>query len=109
MRASKWLAILGVMAVAVLWSVSGSAFHDAGVAHCNGCHTMHNSQDGVLVDPDSPNGNPWLLTDASPSDTCLGCHADGLGAVLGSDPLVSPAVMGGGTFVILLEDKINVG
>ena len=25
--------------------------------------------------PDSPNGNPWLLVDATPSDTCLGCHS----------------------------------
>ena len=37
------------------------AFHDGGVAHCNGCHTMHNSQDGTLVDPNNPNGNAWLL------------------------------------------------
>ena len=51
------------------------AFHDHGVADCAGCHTMHNSEDGALVDPDSPNGNAWLLRDATPSDVCLGCHA----------------------------------
>jgi len=26
------------------------AFHEGGVARCNGCHTMHNSQEGALVD-----------------------------------------------------------
>jgi hypothetical protein len=51
------------------------AFHDEGVADCGGCHTMHNSQDGALVDPDSASGNAYLLIDATPSDTCLSCHA----------------------------------
>ena len=58
MRAAKFLVPLVIIAVAVFWSGSLSAFHDSGVAHCNGCHTMHNSQDGVLVDSNSPNGNP---------------------------------------------------
>ncbi len=52
------------------------AFHDQGVAECNGCHTMHNSQDGALVDPDSATGNAYLLIDATPSDTCLSCHQE---------------------------------
>jgi hypothetical protein len=70
---------------------------------------MHNSQDGQLVDPDSPTGNPWLLVDASPSDVCLQCHATGLGAVLGDDPLAPPPEKGGGNFVFLTEDNINDG
>jgi hypothetical protein len=84
------------------------AFHDGGVAHCNGCHTMHNSQDGAPVDPDSPNGNPWLLNDASPSDVCIGCH-DHLDQTLGHDPLVPPTERGAGNFVYLLEDNLNDG
>jgi hypothetical protein len=63
------------IAAVVLWAVPALAFHDEGVAHCNGCHTMHNSYEGQLVDADSPNGNPWLLVDATPSDTCLNCHS----------------------------------
>jgi len=106
MRASRSLLLL-VAAAVVLWGAPVLAFHDAGVAHCNGCHTMHNSQDGALVDPDSPNGNPWLLTDASPTDTCLGCHATRLGAVFGDDPLNPPTLYGGGNFAFLLEDNIN--
>ena len=68
-----------VLMVAFLFAAGISttvvAFHDGGVAACDGCHTMHNSQDGMLVDPDSPTGNPFLLIDATPTDVCLSCHA----------------------------------
>ena len=58
MKMKKTLAL----ALALVFVASSAlAFHDGGVARCSGCHTMHNSQDGVPVDPDSPNGNPWLL------------------------------------------------
>jgi hypothetical protein len=70
---------------------------------------MHNSENGQLVDADSPNGNPWLLIDDSPSDVCLGCHATRLGAVFGSDPLAPPTERGAGNFVFLLEDNLNDG
>lgn len=105
----RWI-LMAAVAVAVLWAAPALAFHDEGVAHCNGCHTMHNSQDGQLVDPDSPNGNAWLLVDATPSDTCLSCHASGLGAVLSGpafDPLAPATERGGGNFVFLYEDNIN--
>jgi hypothetical protein len=51
------------------------AFHDVGVAECAGCHTMHNSQDGALVDAAHPAGNAYLLNNGNSSDTCLRCHA----------------------------------
>jgi hypothetical protein len=85
------------------------AFHDAGVADCGGCHTMHNSENGQLVDPDSPDGNPWLLKDATPSDVCLSCHSTGSRGVFAADPLVPSAQKGGGNFVFLLEDNLNDG
>jgi len=97
------------VAVLAIAAFPAMAFHDGGVAECAGCHTMHNSQDGSLVDPDSPNGNAWLLVDATPSDVCLGCHATHLGTVFGSDPLVPPVEHGAGNFVFLLEDNINDG
>jgi predicted CXXCH cytochrome family protein len=84
-------------------------FHDSGVADCQGCHTMHNSQDGVPIDPDSATGNPWLLTDATASDVCLGCHATGLGAVLSIDPLAPDPEKGSGNFTFLYEDNLNDG
>jgi hypothetical protein len=51
------------------------AFHDGGVARCAGCHTMHNSQDGALVDPSAPLGHAYLLKAGSATDQCLTCHA----------------------------------
>ncbi|RJP26569.1 MAG: hypothetical protein C4520_00555 [Candidatus Abyssobacteria bacterium SURF_5] len=60
--------------IAGVYAPAAMAFHDDGVAYCGGCHTMHNSQHGQLVDPNSATGNPFLLKDATPSDTCLLCH-----------------------------------
>ena len=109
MKYSRW-GIIGVAAAAlVLIAAPTLAFHDAGVAHCNGCHTMHNSQDGALVDPDSPGGNPWLLNDATPSDVCLNCHATRLGAVFATDVLNPDPLKGAGNFIFLLEDNLNDG
>ena len=61
--------VLGLSASSVL------AFHDGGVAYCAGCHTMHNSQNGAVVDAAHPNGNAYLLNAGNASDTCLRCHA----------------------------------
>lgn len=45
-------------------------FHSGGVGECEGCHSIHNYQDG------QPTGvaNPFLLKAADPSSTCLLCH-----------------------------------
>jgi general stress protein YciG len=71
---------LVVMAAAlVTFGLGGSAlaFHDGGVATCDGCHTMHNSLDGAI----SANGgtvgtgvSTWLTLGSDPSSTCLNCH-----------------------------------
>jgi hypothetical protein len=100
-----------LLTLGLVFVVSGSsfAFHDGGVADCGGCHTMHNSENGQLVDPDSPGGNPWLLKDATPSDVCLSCHATGLGNVFSADPLAPGREVGAGDFVFLTEDNINDG
>lgn len=99
-----------VMAVAALafMVTPALAFHDGGVASCRGCHTMHNSENGQLIDPDSPNGNPYLLKDATASDMCLSCHATSRGAVFVADPM-NPGNRPGGNFVFLTEDNINDG
>ncbi len=83
--------------------------HSRGVGNCNMCHTMHNLQDGALVDPDHPNGNEWLLVAGTPSDVCLNCHSGVMGNVFGADPLSPPGEVGGGNFTFLLEDNINDG
>jgi len=71
--------LLVIMAAALItFGLSGSAmaFHDGGVAHCDGCHTMHNSEGGVAINPDLPvgQGNEYLLLGSDPSSTCLNCH-----------------------------------
>jgi predicted CXXCH cytochrome family protein len=103
------LVVALAVGLVVAFAPKASAFHDAGVAHCNGCHTMHNSEDGALVDPDSPGGNAWLLVDATPSDTCLNCHATRLGAVFSADPLAPDPMKGAGNFTFLMEDNLNDG
>jgi hypothetical protein len=72
----KLLGLLLTAAAALVFS-SGTAlaFHDGGVAECAGCHTMHNSQDGELVDASAPIGNNYLLVAANSTDVCLSCHA----------------------------------
>ena len=66
---------LVVVLTLILGSGTAMAFHDGGVAECAGCHTMHNSQDGALVDAAHPQGNAYLLNNGNSSDTCLRCHA----------------------------------
>ncbi len=103
----KLFIIAIALSLPIFFSGVAMGFHDAGVAHCNGCHTMHNSEDGALVDATNPNGNAYLLRYASASDVCLSCHATGLGAVWGTDPLAPPTERGGGNFVFLMEDNLN--
>ena len=93
--------------VVLIFCLPSYAFHDKGVAGCRGCHIMHNSEDGIPVDPDSPSGNEWLLIAETPSDVCLSCHATELGAVFGQDPLSPPATKGAGNFVFLMENNLN--
>jgi predicted CXXCH cytochrome family protein len=81
------------------------AFHDGGAASCDGCHVTHRSEDGVPVALENP--EDWLLRGASPSDVCLSCHADRLGAVLAANTLAPPPERGAGNFVFLLEDNLN--
>lgn len=54
------------------------AFHNGGVAGCDGCHTMHNSSGNLPMtkgggQPDR--GYAYLLKGSDQSSTCLICHA----------------------------------
>jgi hypothetical protein len=102
----KLLLITICFAVALMFSGVAYGFHDEGVARCSGCHTMHNSQNGVPVDTGHVNGNAYLLIKATASDVCLSCHGSSRGAVFGTDPLNPPKNLGGGNFVFLLEDNL---
>jgi len=70
---------IGVAAVALLFlgTVSPAlAFHEGGVAHCDGCHTMHNSEGGVSIITGGTVGvaGDFLTKGSDPSSTCLNCH-----------------------------------
>jgi len=73
----------------VLSAGAAFAFHDGGVAECNGCHTMHNSQDNAMLTDQG--GHQYLLKAATATDACLNCHAaygqfkDGTGYGPGGD------------------------
>ena len=71
----KMIRYTTVVAAALLMLLTfggpASAFHDGGVAHCDGCHTMHNSVDGQQVTP-NPGSN--LLKASDGSSACLNCH-----------------------------------
>lgn len=104
----RWtLRLLFVFTASLVIIEPASAFHEQGAASCGGCHTLHNSQEGIAFDPAHPLGNLWLLNAASASDVCLSCHGDNFGAVLGSNPLMPPPERGAGNFVFILEDNIN--
>lgn len=75
------VALIIMLGVAVTFGLAGtaSAFHAGGVAHCDGCHTMHNSQGGAINAQGGSVGTGltgFLTKGADPSSTCLGCHAN---------------------------------
>ncbi|MBD3162073.1 MAG: hypothetical protein GF346_07235 [Candidatus Eisenbacteria bacterium] len=108
-RRRAGLPACALLVFALLPASVAAAFHDGGSAACSGCHTIHNSEDGLPVDPDHPQGNQWILVAETASDVCLACHAEQFGSVLGSDPLAPPPLKGAGNFVFLHEDNLNDG
>ena len=78
MKATKNIAVLVAFAfVSFVFAGSAMAFHAGGVAHCDGCHTMHNSLDGVINANGGTVGtgiSTWLTKGSDPSSTCLNCH-----------------------------------
>jgi len=78
MRAFKLSSILVVGGIAALgFAPSAMAFHDGGVAYCEGCHTMHNSSKNATIRPGGTVGNGvrFLLKNSDQSSTCIQCHS----------------------------------
>lgn len=78
------LSFIVALAVLALVGISATsyAFHDGGVARCEGCHTMHNSFQGTSMIVAGGAANPlasnmYLLVGADQSSTCLSCHGKG--------------------------------
>jgi hypothetical protein len=74
-KAAVYLSIIAVVVMAV--SIRARAFHDGGVAPCEGCHTMHNTYQGEKMSPTGAPlaGNAFLLQGSDGSSTCLICHS----------------------------------
>jgi hypothetical protein len=72
----KGLKITFVLMAAVLitfgLSSTAQAFHGGGVAHCDGCHSMHDSADNPIGATAIANNK--LLKGSDASSTCLNCH-----------------------------------
>jgi hypothetical protein len=86
------LSILFVAAALMIMGVAGTsyAFHEGGVAYCEGCHTMHESINGAVIQLTNgtktslitPAGaavgqgtaSTYLLKGSDQSSTCFNCH-----------------------------------
>jgi len=95
----------GIAALAAVLTLglagTATAFHDGGVAHCDGCHSMHNSPENPVTG--TPNNTLLMGTDAS--STCLNCHAGS-----GSEHILSTDASNwspGGDFFWLTQSYTN--
>jgi hypothetical protein len=79
------LIIMAAVMLAIGMSSMASAFHGGGVAHCDGCHSMHNSADNPIGT--AATANTRLLKGTDASSTCLNCHAGSGGYHIASDTL----------------------
>jgi len=86
MRKIILAAFVGLLSVGLLYGVAHAAITSA----CSNCHTMHNSQNGTVVNADGPFG---YLVRAS----CYGCHS---GGGIDDAPLIDKTtnMLAGGSF-----------
>jgi len=70
----RWIFIATLSMVALCGNTPTAlgAFHAGGVGPCNGCHTIHNTENGL---PNPTQSGSWLLRASDPSSICLNCHA----------------------------------
>lgn len=75
-KVKYFIGLLAAVLLCLGFGVTAQAFHDGGVAHCDGCHTMHNSEDGKSIIEGGTAGvtGDSLTKGTDPSSTCLVCH-----------------------------------
>ncbi|MGE4579883.1 MAG: cytochrome C [Desulfuromonadales bacterium] len=66
------LAVMITLFLAAFPVEATAAFHTGGAGSCNGCHSMHHSEEGL---PLSTGSGAWLLRASDASSLCLNCHA----------------------------------
>lgn len=74
--ANASLVIIFSIAVFITLAGTGHAFHEGGVAACEGCHTMHNSLNGSAsaTGLQQFQAGDFLLKASDQSSICLNCH-----------------------------------
>jgi hypothetical protein len=107
----KWMKLAVVIASATAFG-RAYAFHDGGVAYCDGCHSMHNSSGNKTMSGGRNTtlagwnaagkasttqfkGNAYLLQGSDDSSTCLNCHAANDAAPNGYHVMTYPAPAAG--------------
>ncbi len=108
MKALRYaVAVVASLAFGNAW-----AFHDGGVAYCDGCHSMHNSSGNKFMSGGRNTGltgwnalgaasttqfqgNKFLLQGSDDSSTCLNCHAAADKAPSGYHVMTFPAPAAG--------------
>jgi hypothetical protein len=75
-KINLFIGFLAAVLLSLGLGATAQAFHDGGVAHCDGCHTMHNSKDGQSIIEGGIVGTAGehLTIGADPGSTCLNCH-----------------------------------
>jgi hypothetical protein len=106
-KTPRWLLQIILTAVMIcIANGTATAFHDGGVAACDGCHSMHQSPDN----PTTGAGNSKLTKGTDASSTCLNCHAGAGGptsySVMSTD---GSAMTPGGDFFWLTKTFSWVG
>jgi hypothetical protein len=81
---TKHLFLTAAVGMFTLTAASAMAFHGGGVAHCDGCHSMHNSPENLIgqgqtdaegnVISTAATENEALMKGTDASSTCLNCH-----------------------------------
>jgi hypothetical protein len=71
MKKTYTLALAGAGLLTLAMGGNALAFHGGGVAHCDGCHSMHNSADNPRAGSAMSND---LMKGSDASSTCLNCH-----------------------------------
>ena len=95
----KWMKLAVVFASVTAFG-RAYAFHEGGVAYCDGCHTMHNSNGNKAMAKKGTStqfqGLNYLLQGSDDSSTCLNCHAaaDAQGAPASYHIMTYPAPTG---------------
>jgi len=66
--------LLAAMLITFGFTAAAMAFHGGGVAHCDGCHTMHNFAGNPAREGVTATVSGALLKGPDASSVCLGCH-----------------------------------